>query len=54
MEEFYEQTWGWSDSGKRGEMKEDAALYAIGMYTDFDRFQLDQALTRAYFITFSI
>ena len=31
MESFYEQTWGWSDSGKRNELKEGAALYLIGM-----------------------
>jgi ribosomal protein S18 acetylase RimI-like enzyme len=33
MESFYEQTWGWSDSGKRNELKEGAALYLIAYET---------------------
>lgn len=34
MERFYDETWGWSDSGKRAELKEDNALYLIGTNED--------------------
>jgi hypothetical protein len=29
MFDLYEDNWGWSDSGKKSEMKEDDALYII-------------------------
>jgi hypothetical protein len=43
MEIFYEKTWGWSDSGKRAELKEETALYLIGtkLFLSYIPIQID-------------